>query len=127
MRALTSEWVSKAESDFATADLVLHGAETPIVDVACFHCQQCAEKYLKGFLQEHEIDFPRQHPLIPLMELCMRVDRSFKNLLGDLDSLESYSVAVRYPGASVSVKNAEKAFKSATRVRKFVRKKLKIK
>ena len=83
-----------------TTRLTLHSGEPPILDVTCFHCQQCAEKYLKAFLQEKEIEFPRQHPLIPLMELCMTIDRSFKSLLRDLDGLESFAVAIRYPGQS---------------------------
>lgn len=124
MRALTGEWISKAENDFAAADLTLHSGEPPILDVACFHCQQCAEKYLKAFLQEHDIEFPRQHPLIPLLELCMTIDKSFGDLLGDLDGLESFAVAIRYPGITVSAKAAEQAFIAAKRVRKFIRRKL---
>jgi len=124
MRALTSEWVSKAENDFAVADLTLHGGEPPILDAACFHCQQCAEKYLKAFLQEREIEFPRQHNLIPLMELCMIADQAFQNLLGDLEGLESFAVAIRYPGATVSVEQAEEAFASASRIRGFIQEKL---
>lgn len=124
MRALTSEWVVKAENDFAVADLALHSGEPPILDAACFHCQQCAEKYLKAFLQENEIEFPRQHNLIPLMELCATVDQSFEKLLEDLEGLESFAVAIRYPGASVSSEQAERAFNSAERIRNFARKKL---
>ena len=127
MQALTGEWVSKAENDFAAADLTLHGGEAPISDAACFHCQQCAEKYLKAFLQEYDVEFPRQHPLIPLMELCMGIDKSFGTLLEDLDSLDGFAVAVRYPGAVVSAEQAERAFESVGRVRKFVRKKLGVK
>ena len=101
MNALTAEWVAKADEDFHAADLLQHAGEIPLSGVACFHCQQCAEKYLKAFLQENEIEFPRQHSLIPLMELCMTVDKSFEGLLGDLDGLESFAVAIRYPGAIV--------------------------
>ncbi len=124
MQEITLEWVSKAENDFAAVELTLHGGDVPIVDVACFHCQQCAEKYLKAYLQENGVEFPRQHPLIPLMELCMIVNKSFGGLLADLDSLESYAVAVRYLGATVTVKLAEDAFSVAKRVREFIRGKL---
>ena len=55
MNEVTREWVDKAESDFDTADLTLHGREAPIIDAVCFHSQQCAEKYLKAFLQEHRV------------------------------------------------------------------------
>jgi HEPN domain-containing protein len=59
MHELTAEWVEKAENDYRTAVVVLEEIAEPIVDTACFHCQQCAEKYLKAFLTEHQIEFPR--------------------------------------------------------------------
>lgn len=46
MNELTKEWVDKAEADFYSADLLLHAGEYPLPEPACFHCQQCAEKYL---------------------------------------------------------------------------------
>jgi hypothetical protein len=61
------------------------------------------------------------------MDLCVQVDTSFTKLEDDLRSLESYAVAIRYPGASVSAELAESAFGTAERVRDFIRKKLKIK
>jgi HEPN domain-containing protein len=50
MNEVTSEWVVKAELDFDSADALLHAVEVPLAETACFHCQQCAEKYLKAFL-----------------------------------------------------------------------------
>lgn len=127
MNEITSEWVVKAEEDFGSADGLLHSLEVPMAGAASFHCQQCAEKYLKAFLQEHGIRFERKHDLLPLAELCAKVDKDFKNLDADLESLEDYAVAIRYPGASASVELAESAFDAAERVRKFVRSKLGIK
>ena len=72
MHELTTEWVAKAENNYRTAVVILEEIAEPIVDTACFHCQQCAEKYLKAFLTEHQVKFPRQHPLIPLLELCIQ-------------------------------------------------------
>ena len=127
MRAPTEEWVFKVDEDFDSADTLLHGREAPITSTACFHCQQCAEKYLKAFLVEHEIDFLRRHELIPLLDLCLSVDRQFAPLLKDLRRLDSFAVSSRYPGVRINSTTAEEAFKAAERVRKFVRKKLKIK
>ena len=92
-----------------------------------FHCQQCAEKYLKAFLTEHLVRFERTHVLTDILGLCMPLDKDFKKLASDLTSLEGYAVAIRYPGATVSAELAEDAFKAAKRVRTFVRSKLKIK
>lgn len=127
MNEVTKEWVDIAEEDFGSADLLLHAGETPLSSSACFHCQQCAEKYLKAFLTDHLIRFERTHVLADLLVLCMSVDKEFKKIARDLSILEGYAVAIRYPGAIVSVELAEEAFKSADQVRKFVRSRLGIK
>ncbi len=127
MNEVTKEWVDKAEEDFDSADLLLHAGETPLSGPVCFHCQQCAEKYLKAFLTDHLIRFERTHVLTDLLALCIPVDKDFKKIANDLNSLEGYAIAIRYPGAIVSVELAEEAFKTANRIRKFVRNKLGIK
>jgi HEPN domain-containing protein len=127
MNEVTGEWVTKADNDFYSADLLLHSGEVPFTDTACFHCQQSAEKYLKAFLTDHLIHFGRTHVLTDLLGLCLSVDRDFGKIAKDLSSLEAYAVAIRYPGAVVSVKLAEDAFKTAGRIRKFMRSKLSVK
>ena len=126
MNELTSEWVEKADNDFHSADILLTAGEFPIPDSACFHCQQCAEKYLKAFLQEHMVRFERTHSLTLLLDLCTSLDKEFEKLKKDLEQLENYSVAVRYPGVKISVKIAKEAFITTKRVRQFVRKRLKL-
>jgi HEPN domain-containing protein len=119
--------VDKAEEDFSSADVLLHAGEVPISSPACFHCQQCAEKYLKAYLQEHALEFARNHELLPLLELSITLDPEFKELKRDLESLNRYAVATRYPGLTIKVETAEAALASTKRIRKFVRRKLKIK
>lgn len=126
MREITEEWVLKAEDDYRSAEALLYVVEIPIVETACFHCQQCAEKYVKAFLEEQEIDFPRNHNLMQLLDLCIRLDGSFETIRRALQSLEHYAVTVRYPGLRVPFDLGENAYKVATRIRKFVRKKLKV-
>ena len=125
MRAITEEWVFKAEDDHRSAEALLYEIEIPIVDTACFHCQQCAEKYVKAFLVEHNIDFPRNHNLMQLLELCLQVDKDFVSIRSHLQSLEHYAVTIRYPGLKVPFEFAEEAFETASHIRNFVRKKLK--
>lgn len=124
MREITAEWVRKAENDFEVAQLARSRAEQPILDAVCFHSQQCAEKYLKAFLQEQRRRFPFTHPLIPLLELCLALDSEFESLRLDLDHLDGYAVAARYPGVEISLELADDAFASASRVRNFIRRKL---
>ena len=124
MNEITKEWVDKAESDIDAADLTLRGRDRPLIDAVCFHSQQCAEKYLKAFLQHHQVRFERRHELIPLLELCLPLDGDFEILRKSLQSLEHYAVLIRYPGFTVPEKMAEEIFESASSIRKFVREKL---
>ena len=43
-------WVEKAEHDLRNAEYVLSMEHDCPTDTVCFHCQQCAEKYLKALL-----------------------------------------------------------------------------
>ena len=127
MNELTEEWLFKAEEDIYSADLLIHAGEVPVSDYACFHCQQSAEKYLKAYLQEHQVEFQRKHDLLPLLQLCLSIDKEFQSIMKDLTALDRYAVIVRYPGIRIEVKTAEAALKTAQRVRKFIRKKLGVK
>lgn len=80
---------------------------------------------MKAFLTEHDIDFPRHHGLVRLLVLCLTVDEGFETIRDHLRRLENYGVIIRYPGLTVPLEMAHEAFESATRVREFVRKKLK--
>lgn len=44
-----SNWLKKAEHDLGMAKLALENG-TEFTDSICFHCQQYAEKMLKGYL-----------------------------------------------------------------------------
>lgn len=46
---LTQSWLTKAQHDLASAD-VLSQSQLPLLDTAIYHCQQAAEKSVKGFL-----------------------------------------------------------------------------
>ena len=75
MNPLTHEWIEKAEGDFATAGRELRARKNPNYEAACFHAQQCAEKYLKAILQEQSIPFGRTHNLIALLDLLLAARR----------------------------------------------------
>jgi len=121
MREIATAWVAKAEVDFGNAGTVLKHGEEHVVESVCFHSQQCVEKYLKAFLEEHEIEFRRIHSLDPLLNLCAGKDGKFIEFSDDVSRLESYAVTIRYPGATASRREAEVAFTTATQIRRFVR------
>lgn len=57
-------WVEKAEHDLTAAEHSMSLADKGLTDIICFHCQQCAEKYLKGLLVLHKIPFPKTHDCV---------------------------------------------------------------
>ena len=89
-------WLERAEHDLRTAETML-GVPDPPVDVACFHAQQCVEKSLKAFLCFAEIDAPRTHDLVRLLDLCVDRDAGLEALRESARALADYAVATRYP------------------------------
>ena len=68
-----SEWIDKAEGDWAS--LLRESAvvtSDPNLDGVCFHAQQCAEKYLKSRLVMAGVPFRFSHDLLYLHELVLR-------------------------------------------------------
>jgi HEPN domain-containing protein len=73
------------------------------------------------------VRFERTHSLTLLLDLCKSQAQDFEKLRSELEQLENYSIAVRYPGVKISVELAEEAFELVTKVRQFVRTKLGLK
>jgi HEPN domain-containing protein len=124
MRVLTQEWVDKAEGDFHTASREARVRKAPNYDAVCFHCQQCAEKYLKAYLQEQDQRFPPIHDLIELLELCLPYDGTFELQRDLLKDLTKYAVEFRYPGELATKEEALTVVRAMRAVRAFVRQKL---
>jgi HEPN domain-containing protein len=78
-------------------------------------------------LEVNLVTLINQSSIADLLALCIPVDKDFGKIADDLSSLEGYAVAIRYPGVIVSAELAEEAFKTASRIREFVRNKLGIK
>ena len=72
MNPLVAEWVAKAEGDYASALREVRARKSPNYDAACFHTQQCVEKYLKGILQSENIPFTKTHDLCLLLDACIQ-------------------------------------------------------
>jgi len=121
MTPLTREWVDKAEGDFATAQRETRARKQPNHDAACFHCQQCAEKYLKARLQEASVAFPPTHNLTNLLNLLLPVEPTFSLLRSALQALTLYAVQYRYPGTQANRAEARAALALCRTVRDAVR------
>ena len=121
MKSLSSEWVVKAEGDFTSAQRELKARKSPNFDAACFHAQQCAEKYLKARLQEAGIPFGRSHHLSALLDLALPLEPMWEACRTDLTVLTAFSVGFRYPGESADRALAKEAVSRCTAFRQVAR------
>lgn len=112
------QWIAKARNDLLDVDNNLASRLVPC-DTVCFHCQQAAEKILKGVLAARNVPPPRTHDLLLLLELILPLAPTAKNLRDDLVILTPYSVATRYPDDDMgvpSLADAKEARQCADRV-----------
>jgi HEPN domain-containing protein len=66
------EWLSIADTDLLVAQQSMNLEPDVKYRMVGFHAQQCAEKYLKGYLVYHDVDFPYTHNISSLLELCAK-------------------------------------------------------
>lgn len=116
MKPMAAEWVAKAEADFATVERECRARKNPNYDGACFHAQQCAEKYLKARLSEASIPFHKIHDLVAILEEVLSVEPGWEFFREDLAFLSDFAVTFRYPGESA---DRETALDAQRRCRRF--------
>lgn len=120
MNPLTLEWAQKAEGDYASA-LWLQQAPNPTHDAICFHAQQCIEKYLKAWLQEANLPFPRSHDLEELLDLIVQTIPDWNSWQADFQVLTTHAVDFRYPGKSATASDTLHAMQICDQVRRAIR------
>jgi HEPN domain-containing protein len=62
-------WVCKADRDIEAVRRLLESGNGCPYDVACYHCEQAAERYIKALLTSCGIQSPRTHDIGHLHEL----------------------------------------------------------
>ena len=120
MKPRTMQWVRIAEEDLKGA-CDMAAQRPPLRNLACFHCQQSAEKYLKALLQERGAVVPRTHDLGVLLDLLLPYDPTLASLRRALKSLSRYAVDFRYPGGRATSRQMQTALRHTERVRKKLR------
>ena len=94
---LVKEWFKYSQNDLISARHLFEDLHPKQLEIACYLCQQCVEKALKGYLLFKECEPPRTHNLIELCQLCIQHDNTFSELLDACSNLTPYGVSVRYP------------------------------
>ncbi len=114
-------WIDHAEDDFNATGKLLRGKK-PSIYGACFHAQQCAEKYMKAMLIVKGQRFPMTHDLVILNTLLQQAGMDMDVSEDLLELLSSYAVRARYSGETPELKDAKEAFLISQQVRAFSRK-----
>ena len=91
------KWFCFSDMDLDAAEVLLNHHPQHL-EIICYHCQQAAEKYLKGYLFSRGVeDIPRTHNLIQLCILCSGEDSRFTDIMKLCSFLTPFAVQPRYP------------------------------
>lgn len=121
---VAQEWFRYAKQDLDSAIYLQEMRPVP-VEIICYHCQQSAEKYLKGFIAFHGGAIQRVHDLVALNKTCMKYDENFMQIREECLNLTDYGVQARYPfSLELNETDAHLAVKSAEQVQAFLKGKI---
>jgi HEPN domain-containing protein len=115
-------WFTKAEADLQAAELLLNTAN-PLLDIVCYHAQQCSEKYPKGYLVARSIPFKFVHELAYLTRLCIEQEPEFSEIIDIASELQDYATGVRYPDDELdepTLQETQRAVACTKEIRAFI-------
>jgi HEPN domain-containing protein len=120
------EWFEKADSNILNMKNNLKAEKIP-VDTICFHAQQTAEKYIKGYLIYYDIEFKLVHDLPYLVAFAVKIDKKFKDLYEISNKLNDYAIDIRYPHFYTPTPvEAKEAYKITLKAKESVLSRIKI-
>ena len=93
---IVKEWLDFASKDISSAKYLLDMRPVPL-EIICYHCEQTAEKVLKGYLIHHDVEPPKTHDLRLLCKMCADFDKTFDEISQSCVNLTAYGVQTRYP------------------------------
>ena len=102
----------------------LRARKHPNYDSACFHAQQCAEKYLKAYLSKRGRTVPRTHDLVRLLDLAISDEPMWDAHRDEFAYLSSAAVDYRYPGEQADKATAKRCVEICKCIRDEVRESL---
>ena len=116
-------WLKIADEDFLLAKLAI---KNELFSSVAYHCQQAAEKYLKGYLVFNKKKVIKTHDLTKLVVLCNYIDNDFSKLYVSSEKLNPFSTKFRYPTEFdiPDLETAKAAISNAKKIMNFVLKKI---
>jgi len=116
-------WLKFAKDDLSGAKHLLKGE---FFSLTTYHCQQAAEKALKGYLVFKNQHISKTHDLTKLIELCRQFDGDFGRLYDEAKLLNPFATKFRYPTEFdiPDFTDAKSAIQQAQKIVTFVVKKV---
>jgi HEPN domain-containing protein len=120
-RQIVHDWLTRAQHDLAAARK-LSTEPDPYLDAAIYHCQQAAEKAVKGFLTWRAEPLQRTHDVRRLVEVAEAHEPGFSVWRAAAARLNPYATEFRYPGGPLEPPRPEfdQALVDATAIYEFV-------
>jgi len=117
--SIVLEWFRLSNNDLFVTKKCYEEFNPKQTEISCYHCQQCAEKALKGYLIFKGVsEPPKIHNLEILCNDCKNFDEEFDKLFNFCSKLTPFSSIARYPNelcleeimAKTAIKNAQKIY-----------------
>ncbi len=89
------DWMNAAYDDLRAAELLCQ--DSTLNNMTAFHCQQCAEKALKGYILARDGQPVDGHNLTWLCKRATRIDPEFGQWLDESAALNKFYIETRYP------------------------------
>ena len=115
------DWLERAERDLDSARILKDNDGDNCN--AAFHCQQCIEKALKGYILFTSGSHADGHNLTYLCRTAVKRDEKFREWLDESASLNRYYIETRYPtdvGFDVSDAELERIYEMAEDMYGFI-------
>ena len=119
----SKDWVLLAEDDLAIAEHISATMNPIPTSGVAFHCQQAAEKYLRGTLITLGIEPPYSHDLVLLYNLLEKHRSSFVSIFSSCAIITQFSVQPRYDrGLSLSYEDIQLVLSHTQIIKDFLQK-----
>ena len=118
--SVVSEWLRFAKADLDSAWHLQTMVPVPI-EIACYHCQQSAEKALKAFLLANGCEVKKTHDVRFLCNECKTVNADFAQIETMCSRVTVYGSQSRYPFAlEIESEDMQLALNDAKKIYDFV-------
>ena len=119
------DWRILAERDITVADYLANNMIPIPTEIIAFHCQQAAEKYLKGAIVILGEEPPYTHDLDELCRIAEKYKASFTSISTFCTIITHFSVQPRYDrGLSISEEDMRTILAHTKTIKDFLQKEI---